>query len=150
MATLAAPENIAKYGLAAGIPAYAVEKSNQARESHRESFKRALRAGVRIAMGTDAGTPFNRHGANAEELALMVECGMSPSDAVIAATREAADLLGILADCGTVEAGKRADLVLVAGDPLANIEMLCHPESIVGVLKDGRWVKHPLPGDGGR
>lgn len=150
VATLAAPENISKHGLAAGIPAYAVEKSNQAREAHRESFKLAVRAGVRIAMGTDAGTPFNRHGANAEEIALMVECGMSPSDALIAATREAADLLGMIDDCGTVEAGKRADLILVDGDPLADVRTLCHPEAIVGVLKDGRWVKRPASGDSAR
>jgi imidazolonepropionase-like amidohydrolase len=141
VATLAAPDNIAKHGLAAGIPAYAVEKSNQAMEAHRESFKLALRAGVRIAMGTDAGTPFNRHGANAEEIALMVECGMSPAEAIVATTRTAAELLDILDECGTVEPGKRADLVIVEGDPLADIRILTRPESALSVIKGGAWVR---------
>src|SRR5262249_9060755 len=73
--TLVAPENISRFGIAAGVPAYMVEKTDRVKEAHRESFRKALKAGVRIAMGTDAGTPFNRHGANAEEIALMVETG---------------------------------------------------------------------------
>jgi imidazolonepropionase-like amidohydrolase len=141
VATLAAPENIFKHGLAAGIPAYAVEKSNQAREAHRESFKNALRAGIRIAMGTDAGTPFNRHGANAEEVGLMVECGMSPSDALVASTRTAAELLGLLDDCGTIEPGKHADLIVVDGDPLTDIRVVTRPEAVLGVLKGGLWIR---------
>jgi imidazolonepropionase-like amidohydrolase len=142
VATLAAPHNIGKHGLAAGIPAYAVEKSNRVMEAHQESFRLAYRSGVRIAMGTDAGTPFNRHGANAEEIALMVECGMSPADALVAATRTAADLLDLSDECGTVEPGKRADLVIVEGDPLADIRILCRPESALSVLKGGAWVRH--------
>lgn len=139
--TLVAPENISRYGIAAGIPAYMVEKSDRAREAHRESFRKALRAGVRIAMGTDAGTPFNRHGRNAEEIALMVACGMSPTEALLAATRHAADLLDILADTGTIEPGKAADLLIVDDDPLMDIRILCTPEKIVGVLRAGQWVK---------
>ncbi|MGD9894677.1 MAG: amidohydrolase family protein [Dehalococcoidia bacterium] len=141
VATLAAPLNIGKHGLAAGIPAYAVEKSNQVMEAHRESFKLAYRSGVRIAMGTDAGTPFNRHGANADEIAMMVECGMTPADALVAATRAAAELLDLLDDCGTVEPGKRADLVIVDGDPLADIRLLCRPDTALSVVKGGRWVR---------
>lgn len=141
VATLVAPESISKHGIAAGVPAYMVEKSDRAREAHRESFRRAVRAGVRIAMGTDAGTPFNRHGANAEEIALMVECGMSPADALLAATRDAAELLDLSDEAGTVEAGKSADLVIVDGDPLEEVRVLCRPESILGVLKGGRWMK---------
>jgi imidazolonepropionase-like amidohydrolase len=139
--TLIAPENISKYGIAAGIPAYMVEKSDRAKEAHRESFRKAVRAGVRIAMGTDAGTPFNRHGQNAEELALMVECGMSPADALVAATRNAAELLDIFADTGTVEPGKAADLLILDGDPLADIRVLCASEKVAGVLRNGQWVK---------
>jgi imidazolonepropionase-like amidohydrolase len=139
--TLVAPENIARHGIAAGIPAYAVEKSNQVRQSHRESFKKALRAGVRIAMGTDAGTPFNRHGENAQEIVLMVEGGMAPADALVAATSSAAELLDILGETGTVETGKSADLLIVDGDPLTDIAVLTRPAAIVGVLKDGRWMR---------
>ena len=139
--TLVAPENISRYGLAAGIPAYMVEKSDRIREAHRESFRKAARAGVRIAMGTDAGTPFNRHGANAEEVALMVECGLSPQDALVAATRNAAELLDILAETGTVEPGKAADLLIVDGDLLGDVRVLCGPQRIAGVLRNGAWVR---------
>ncbi|MGH2585040.1 MAG: amidohydrolase family protein [Dehalococcoidia bacterium] len=141
VATLVAPENISKFGIAAGVPAYMVEKSDRARAAHREGFQKALRAGVRIALGTDAGTPFNRHGENAEEIALMVECGMAPADALVAATRNAAELLDILDETGTVETGKRADLVIVDGDPFEDIRVLRRPEGIVGVLKVGAWVR---------
>jgi imidazolonepropionase-like amidohydrolase len=141
VATLAAPHNIGKHGLAGGIPAYAVEKSNLVMEAHRESFKLAYRAGVRIAMGTDAGTPFNRHGANAEEIALMVECGVPPADALVAATRTAAELLDLLDERGTVEAGKQADLVIADGDPLTDIRLLCRPETSLSVIKGGQWVR---------
>ena len=98
-----------------------VTKASGVLDIHRESFRRAVRAGVRIAMGTDAGTPFNRHGANAQELALMVEGGLSPADTIVAATRSAAELLDLLDVTGTVEPGKAADLLVVDGDPLEDI-----------------------------
>jgi imidazolonepropionase-like amidohydrolase len=143
--TLVAPENISRHGVRAGIPAYMVEKSDRAREAHRESFRQAVRAGVRIAMGTDAGTPFNRHGANAEEIALMVECGLPPRDALVAATRNAAELLDMLDDAGTIAPGKRADLLIVDGDPLADVRVLCDPARITAVLKAGAWAaRRPL------
>jgi imidazolonepropionase-like amidohydrolase len=142
--TLVAPENISAFGVAAGVPAYMVEKSDQARDAHRESFRRALRAGVRIAMGTDAGTPFNRHGANAQELGLMVDCGMSPLDALVAATSNAADLLDLLDETGTVEPGKSADLLILDGDPLADITLLAAPDRIAGILRGGQWVKREV------
>jgi imidazolonepropionase-like amidohydrolase len=139
--TLVAPENISRFGIAAGIPAYMVEKSDRVKDAHRESFRKAVQAGVRLAMGTDAGTPFNRHGANAEEIALMVEAGMPAKDALVAATHNAAELLDLLADTGTVEPGKLADLLVVNGDPLAEIRVLCDPARITGVMKAGDWVK---------
>jgi imidazolonepropionase-like amidohydrolase len=108
---------------------------------HRESFRKAAGAGVRIAMGTDAGTPFNRHGANAQELAFMVECGLSPADTIVASTRNAAELLDLLDVTGTVEAGKAADLLVVDGDPLADIRSLEDRDRLPGILKDGRWVR---------
>ena len=143
--TLAAPFNISRHGLAAGIPAYAVEKSDRVREAHNASFKEALRAGVRIAMGTDAGTPFNRHGENAQELALMVECGMTPLDAITASTKNAAELLDFAGETGTLEAGCSADLIIINADPLADITRLQY--EVAAVMKAGVWVRE-LPAAG--
>jgi imidazolonepropionase-like amidohydrolase len=118
-----------------------VRKASGVLEIHRESFRRAVRAGVRIAMGTDAGTPFNRHGANAQELALMVEGGLSPIDTIVAATRNAAELLDLLDATGTVEPGKAADLLVVDGDPLEDMRILGDRDRLPGIMKDGRWVR---------
>ena len=136
--TLSAPHNISVHGIAAGIPDFMVAKSDMVRETHRESFKRALRAGVRIAMGTDAGTPFNLHGGSAAEVRHMVDCGMAPVAAIAAATRDAADLLGLLDETGAIEVGKSADLLLVAGDPVVDVGVLAQP---VAVMARGRWVR---------
>ena len=139
--TLVAPAMIARHGIEAGIPEYVVQKASGVLDIHRESFRRAVRGGVRIAMGTDAGTPFNRHGANAQELGLMVECGLSPADTIVAATRNAAELLDLLDVTGTVEVGKAADLLVVDGDPLASIRILEDRDRLPGILKDGLWVR---------
>ncbi|HEX7241477.1 MAG TPA: amidohydrolase family protein [Longimicrobiaceae bacterium] len=96
-----------------------------------ESVRRAIRAGVRIAFGTDAGV--FPHGTNADEFRLLVGAGMTPQQAVESATREAARLLGAR-DLGTVQAGKLADLVAVRGDPLRNVELL---RQVGFVMKDG-------------
>jgi imidazolonepropionase-like amidohydrolase len=90
-----------------------------------------VKSGLRIAAGTDAGTPFNPHGDLAAELKLMVDYGLRPADAIVAATRNAAENLGLLGDTGTVEVGKRADLVLVDGDPTADISCLSRVSHVV-------------------
>jgi imidazolonepropionase-like amidohydrolase len=100
----------------------------QARESHR----RAVQAGVPIAFGTDAGV--FPHGTNADEFRLLVNLGMSPAQAILAATRNAADLMGVLAEGGTLEPGKWADLVAVRGNPLENVELL---KDVGFVMKGG-------------
>lgn len=105
------------------LPVEAVANTELAIERHRESFRHALAAGVPIAMGSDAGTPGNPHGANWREVAQMIGQGMAPAAALIAATRGAATLLG-LADVGVMAPGMRADLLLVAGNPLAEIASL--------------------------
>ncbi len=87
-----------------------------------QSLRRAFPAGVRIAFGTDAGVSL--HGRNADEFLLMVEHGMRPMDAIVAATVNAADLLGLAAEIGTIEPGKSADIVAVRGDPIADIGTL--------------------------
>jgi len=118
------------------VPAYAVEKGNMIAEQARESFRRAMRAGVRPACGTDAGTPFNPHGNAPQELAHMVEWGMTPLAAMRAATANGADLLRV-PDIGTVETGKRADLVLYQDNPAEDIATVLKP---VAVWKSGELV----------
>ncbi|HZV84096.1 MAG TPA: amidohydrolase family protein [Brevundimonas sp.] len=98
-----------------------------------ESLRRAVPAGVRIAFGTDAGV--SKHGRNADEFALMVQHGMTPTSAIEAATVNAADLLGLSAEIGTLEPGKRADLIAVDGDPLTDVAVLTDVDF---VMRDGR------------
>jgi imidazolonepropionase-like amidohydrolase len=99
------------------------------------SLERAVPAGVKIAFGTDAGVSL--HGRNADEFELMVKYGMTPAQAIVAATVNAADLLGMSADVGTLEPGKYADLVAVQGDPLSDVTVLKAPRRVIkgGVVK---------------
>jgi imidazolonepropionase-like amidohydrolase len=115
--TLVAPRGVIDAADAgASIPEASIAKARDVVGTHRASFAKAVAAGVRIAMGTDSGvTP---HGQNLRELGLMVEGGMTPMQAIEATTRSAAELLGVADELGTLEPGKRADLVLVDGDPL--------------------------------
>lgn len=101
-----------------------------------KALERAVPAGVRIAFGTDAGVSL--HGRNADEFELMVAHGMTPMTALHAATVNAADLLGLADEVGTLEAGKRADLIAVSGDPLSDVTVLKRVEF---VMKDGRIEK---------
>ncbi|MGH7097829.1 MAG: amidohydrolase family protein [Stellaceae bacterium] len=111
------------------------ERALALKEAHDESLRRALSAGVRIAAGTDAGG--HGHPANALELACLVRAGMTPLQALQAATGWAAECLGLERDIGTIERGRLADLVVVDGDPLADIAVLQNPERIALVLKGG-------------
>jgi len=101
-----------------------------------EALRKAYPRGVKIAFGTDAGV--SMHGRNADEFELMVKHGMPPAAALVAATVNAADLLGLAAEIGTLEAGKRADLVAVDGDPLSDVTVL---KRVGFVMKDGRVHK---------
>ena len=115
--TLVAPRGVIDAAEAgAAVPEASVAKAREVVEIHRDSFARAVAAGVRVAMGTDSGvTP---HGENLRELSLMVDGGMSPMDGIVAATSSAAELMGLRDDLGTLEIGKVADLVVIDGDPL--------------------------------
>ncbi len=136
--TLVAPYFISKNGVAAGIPQYVVDKSDYVMKFHNESFTKAHKAGVKIAMGTDAGTPFNLHDGAPNELKLMVQCGMSPMEALVASTKSSADLLGILDNYGTLEEGKFADFLVLDENPLDNLDTLL---DINSVYKLGKKVK---------
>ena len=134
--TLAAVMNIVRNG-GKGIPQWAFEKAERVYDRHRQSFKMFYEAGGLIAMGTDAGTPFNKHGENAMELEYMVECGMKPLDALRAGTSNAADLCD-LPDHGRIRDGAAADLLLVDGDPAADITRASRRQNHRGVFKAGK------------
>ena len=117
------------------VPQYAIDKTKMVIDVHRESIRKAIAAGVKVAMGTDSGvTP---HGQNLRELEQMVACGMTPAQAMIATTRTAAELMGLEGDRGVIEAGKRADIVIARGDAL-DIDDLEH--RIRTVIQNGRVV----------
>ncbi|MEP6679868.1 MAG: amidohydrolase family protein [Chloroflexota bacterium] len=134
--TLVAPQGVIRAAdEGAAIPELALAKAREVVSIHRDAFRRAVAAGVKVAMGTDSGvTP---HGRNLEELQLMVEGGMTPTQALVATTRSAAELMGLEGDLGTLEEGKRADLVIVDGDPLEVADL---SSRIAAVYQDGRQV----------
>ena len=138
--TLVAPRGVLD-AAAAGVdfPPVVVAKAREVLDIHRMSFQRAVAAGVRIAMGTDSGVV--PHGRNLRELALMAEGGMKPEEVLAAATSSSAELLGVAADRGTLTPGRRADLLVIDGDPF-DFERL--PETVVAVYLDG--VRVPAVG----
>jgi imidazolonepropionase-like amidohydrolase len=127
-----------------GIPDSALDKAKAMTKRHRASFKAAHQRGIAIAMGTDAGTPFNYHGDNAQELERMVAFGMTPMEAIVSSTATAARLIGIQDLVGTVTKGMDADLVILQGNPLRRIEVLRDRDKIMGVMKAGKFVAGPL------
>jgi imidazolonepropionase-like amidohydrolase len=138
--TLSAPMSILRGGSREGLPAHMVSKTEAMADRHFESAGMAFGSRIRIAMGTDAGTPFNLHGRNAKELVYMVDKGLPEMNALISATSAAAELLGIEAETGSIEKGKRADMIIVKGDPLEDISCLCDAGNIRAVYKDGALV----------
>jgi len=142
--TLSALSTTAACRRGCGIPDSALDKAKAMTKRHQASFKQARRHGLLIAMGTDAGTPFNYHGENAQELERMVAFGMSPMEAILASTSSAARLIGIQETVGTIERGKAADLIVIDGNPLKKIELLRDRSRIMGVMKRGTFVAGPL------
>jgi imidazolonepropionase-like amidohydrolase len=110
------------------------------------NMKPARRCGVRMAMGTDAGTPGNHCGNNMQELEVMVEeAGFPHAEAIHAATLGAADLMGLAGDLGSLEEGKIADIIATKADPLKNVAAL---RQVGFVMKAGRVYKQngvPVP-----
>lgn len=125
------------------VAAWALAKGLAVREALDHTFRRASQAGVRLVLGTDAGTPYNRHGENAKELALMVKLGLPAADALMAGTRNGAELLDRADSVGSIETDKLADMVLVDGDVLADITRLCDQANIRLVVQDGVAVHDP-------
>ena len=124
-----------------GLPAENIEKEKMVGRLQRENFQRAVKAGAKLAFGTDAGV--YPHGDNARQFAYMVKFGMTPAQAIRAATWNAADLVGRLKDVGTIEPGKYADIIAVSTDPLKDVTALEH----VGfVMKGGVIYRDELTG----
>lgn len=134
--TLAAFKTL-KYGKEGGVPEYHLKKVQAFKDAHMENLKHALDAGVKVITGTDAGTPFNLHGENAYELECLVEVGMTPMEAIHAATSVAAEALR-LEDKGKIKKDYIADLVIVNGNPLQDIT--CLQKDVEQVYKQGRLV----------
>jgi imidazolonepropionase-like amidohydrolase len=140
--TVSALFHIENKGVEAGIPAFAVEKTLRVKPHHLKSIRMAREAGVMVAAGTDAGTPFNEHGQNLGEMIFLVDQGYSPADALRAGTSIAAKVLGVEKDFGTVQEGKVADLVVVKGNPLEDMNALL--TSVAVVMQGGKVVRNDL------
>jgi imidazolonepropionase-like amidohydrolase len=119
-------------------PPFKQTRARAMREHHLRSFALAREAGVRIAVGTDAGA--YGYGDTGLELELMVEAGLTPMQAIEAGTRRSAECLGLSATVGTLEAGKAADLLVLDGDPLQDIGVLRRPEQRALVMQAGAPV----------
>jgi imidazolonepropionase-like amidohydrolase len=116
-------------------PEEILRKNRETTDIQRQAFAKAVKAGVRIAFGTDAG--IYPHGDNAKQFAYMVKYGMTPLDAIRAATTSAAASLGRSQELGSLSPGKYGDMIAVAGDPLQDINQLLH---ISGVIKQGKLI----------
>lgn len=139
--TLSAPYHIIKAGTKKGVPAFAVEKSKLVTKTHFRSIRKAHQAGVPVAAGTDAGTPYNRHGENLNEMELLIKTGFTPMEAIVAATQTGSEVLGLEKKIGTLEKGKLADLIVVDGDPLRDISLLQKKDKILAIMKEGHLYK---------
>ena len=123
-----------------GYPQKTIDKERLVGRAQRENFQRAVRAGVKIAFGTDAGV--YPHGWNAKQFAHMVRWGLTPMQAIQAATVNAADLMGWSDRVGSLESGRYADVIAVHGDPLGDVTTL---EKVAFVMKGGVVVKEDRP-----
>ncbi len=134
--TLVAPQGVIEAAEAgAAISAAALRKARDVIEAHEDSFHRAVAAGVKVAFGTDSAvTP---HGRNLDEMPLMAAGGMTPEQVLVSATSRAAELLGVDDDRGTIAPGRRADLIVVSGDPL---DLKAYADRIDAVYLNGKEV----------
>jgi imidazolonepropionase-like amidohydrolase len=139
--TLAAISSIVSASESGSIPPWIADKARTEADRSIAMFRAAVEAGVNIAAGTDAGTPFNPHDGLVDELVTMVRIGLSPSRALLSATRDGAFNAGLLDVTGTLEVGKAADLIVVDGNPVDDIHAL---RGIVLVAKSGLIHRNEL------
>lgn len=135
--TLSAVYNITQVNPHA-VPPESLEKALEVEQAHYRSVKMLYESGAKIAMGTDAGTPFNEHGKSALlELELLVKAGISPAEVLTIATKNSSELLKIDKDYGTLEPGKFADFIILNADPTENISNI---RKISQVFKHGKSI----------
>jgi imidazolonepropionase-like amidohydrolase len=127
-------------GVKDGWPEEYLRKNRETTDEQRAGFAKAVKAGAKLSFGTDAGV--YQYGLGARQFAYMVRCGMTPMQAIQAATVVSADLMRRSKDVGALSPGHYGDMIAVAGDPIANIRLL---EQVQGVIKGGEVVK-PVPG----
>lgn len=120
------------------LPAHMSTRMASAAPIHRAGVNTARHMGIRIIAGSD-GPP--TPGAIMHEITELAACGLTPMEAIVAATRETADAFGLLKTLGTLELGKQADLLVVDGDPLTNLKLLTKREKIFLIMKDGKIIK---------
>lgn len=144
--TLSIVNKILEVGSKAGIPEWGLKKSEEVFRDHVENARKAWKLGVKIATGTDYLGGFFPHGENAVELKIFVEkLGMSPAEALKAATETAAEVAGMKGQTGKIEPGMLADIILVKENPLLDIGSLLKTENIELVMKGGVVLKNTLP-----
>ncbi|WP_010543232.1 metal-dependent hydrolase family protein [Sphingomonas elodea] len=147
--TMIAPVTALANARAGKLPPATIPKAEAAAASAAASHARAIKAGVKVAFGTDTGV--SRHGENAKEFALLVRAGLTPAGAIRAATLDAADALGRKEQLGSLEPGKAADLIAVSGDPLQDVTVLERVDTVVrgGVVHKLGGRRQVFPQDGG-
>jgi len=148
--TFAIDYRLLQEGQRLGVPEWGMRKIAELSDIHLENIKRAYRMGVKMATGTDFSGGVGRHGENAEEIEIFVEkVGMTPVEALVAATRNAATAAGLEGRAGVIDKGYLADLVVVDGNPLDDVKVLRDQSKVVLVLRDGTVLKDLLGVKGG-
>lgn len=122
------------------MPDAMVERATEYWKIKEKEFRMILKKGVKISFASDMGMPYLYHGENARELNSLVELGMTPMAAIVSATNTAAQVIGIDDQVGTIEVGKIADIILIDGDPLKNMEILQAEDKIKMVMKEGKII----------
>lgn len=141
VATSAAVRNVVNNAKVEGVSQDMVRKAQEAIERHIIGFMRAHKAGVKMAMGTDSGVPFSPHGNNLKEIVYLVEMGMTPYEAIHAATLAGAELLRIEKEVGSIEKNKYADFLILNKNPLDDIYSLTEEGNIESIYLEGKEIK---------
>ncbi len=142
--TMSAYHNYIQPGAEQRFPAWRLERGRPMAQTQRANFPKYLEYGLKIAVGSDGPRPGAAPGTTALEIQLLVEAGMTPMQAIQAATKNAAEVLGLADRLGTIEAGKLADLIVVDGDPLADVKLLQDKGRIKLVMKGGDVFRSSL------